>query len=70
MVVENHHFIGKIHYKWPFSLAMLNYQSVAELVTELAPMSPENDGFTAEINGFLVLKIQRYPEKSDRSSVH
>ena len=27
--MENHHAInGKIHYKWPFSIAMLNYQRV------------------------------------------
>ena len=26
--MENHHFNGKIHYKWPFSIAMLNYQRV------------------------------------------
>ena len=29
ITMENHHAInGKIHYKWPFSLAMLNYQRV------------------------------------------
>ena len=28
--MENHHAIsGKTHYKWPFSIAMLNYQRVA-----------------------------------------
>jgi|OrbCmetagenome_4_1107370.scaffolds.fasta_scaffold153233_1 hypothetical protein len=26
--MENHHFNGKIHYKWSFSIAMLNYQRV------------------------------------------
>ena len=26
--MENHHFNGKIHYNWPFSIAMLNYQRV------------------------------------------
>ena len=27
--MENHYFLyGKIHYKWPFSIAMLNYQRV------------------------------------------
>ena len=27
--MENHHFLaGKIHYKWPFSIAMLVYQMV------------------------------------------
>ena len=27
--LENHHAInGKIHYKWPFSITMLNYQRV------------------------------------------
>ena len=31
--MENHHFIvGKIHYKWQFSIAMLNYQRVAGLL--------------------------------------
>ena len=28
ITMENHHFIGKTHYKWPFSIAMLNYQRV------------------------------------------
>ena len=26
--MENHHFNGNIHYNWPFSIAMLNYQRV------------------------------------------
>ena len=27
ITMENHHAInGKTHYKWPFSIAMLNYQ--------------------------------------------
>ena len=26
--MENHNFYGNIHYKWPFSIAMLNYQRV------------------------------------------
>ena len=26
--MENHQFNGKTHYKWPFSIAMLNYQRV------------------------------------------
>ena len=31
--MENHHAInGKIHYKWPFPIAMLNYQRVSCLV--------------------------------------
>jgi len=30
IAIENHHAIyGKIHYNWPFSIAMLNYQRVA-----------------------------------------
>ena len=29
ITMENHHAInGKTHYKWPFSIAMLNYQRV------------------------------------------
>ena len=28
--MENHHFHGKIHYKWPFSIAMLVHQRVYE----------------------------------------
>ena len=28
ITMENHHFNGKIDYKWPFSIAMLNYQRV------------------------------------------
>ena len=28
ITMENHHFYGKIHYKWPFSIATLNYQRV------------------------------------------
>jgi hypothetical protein len=27
--MENHNFNGKTHYKWPFSIAMLNYQRVS-----------------------------------------
>jgi hypothetical protein len=27
-------FNGKIHYKWPFSIAMLNYQRVRENLQE------------------------------------
>ena len=27
--MENHHFNGKIHYKWPFSIAMLVYHRVS-----------------------------------------
>ena len=30
--MENHHFNGKIHYKWPFSIATLNYQRVLDVV--------------------------------------
>ena len=26
--MENHHFNGKIHYKWPFSIAMFVHQRV------------------------------------------
>jgi hypothetical protein len=29
--MENHFFYGKTHYKWPFSIAMLNYQRVKHL---------------------------------------
>ena len=28
IAMENHHFNGKIHYKWPFSIAMLVHQRV------------------------------------------
>ena len=28
IAMENHHFNGKTHYKWPFSIAMLVYQRV------------------------------------------
>ena len=28
IAMENHHFSWKIHYKWPFSIAILNYQRV------------------------------------------
>ena len=28
ITIENHHFNGKTHYKWPFSIAMLVYQRV------------------------------------------
>jgi len=27
-------FNGKIHYKWPFSIAMLNYQRVVEKISD------------------------------------
>ena len=29
--MEIHCFLWKIHYKWPFSIAMLNYQRVNEV---------------------------------------
>ena len=33
ITMENHHAInGKIHYKWPFSIAMLVYQRVINLI--------------------------------------
>ena len=42
--MENHNFNGKIHYKWPFSIATLNYQRVGEVFgdcpTRQAPGSP------------------------------
>jgi hypothetical protein len=28
ITMENHHFHGKTHCNWPFSIAMLNYQRV------------------------------------------
>ena len=32
IAMENHHFfMGKIHYKWPFSIAMLVHQRVCYL---------------------------------------
>ena len=31
IAMENHHFNGKIHYKWPFSIAMLVHQRVPEV---------------------------------------
>jgi hypothetical protein len=44
-------FNGKIHYKSPFSIAMLNYQRVcgsenmiAKVQNEIAWLSDENDG--------------------------
>ena len=30
IAMENHHFNGKIHYKWPFSIAMLVHQRVPD----------------------------------------
>jgi hypothetical protein len=30
--MENHHFAGKIEYTWPFSIAMLVYQRVVQLI--------------------------------------
>ena len=36
--MEKHHFIaGKIHYKWPFPIAMLVYQRVIEFGTGKIP---------------------------------
>jgi hypothetical protein len=29
ITMENHHFQWENHYKWPFSIAMLNYQRVS-----------------------------------------
>jgi len=37
-------FHGKIHYKWPFSIAMLNYQRVCRLM--------ENNQFCEGLNRF------------------
>ena len=34
--MENHHFNGKTHYKWPFSITTLNYQRVTYLDDEVA----------------------------------
>ena len=32
VAMEHHHAInGKIHYEWPFSIAMLNYQRVIQM---------------------------------------
>ena len=31
--MENHHFNGKIHYKWPFSIAMLVHQRASWMVS-------------------------------------
>ena len=41
--MENHYFNGKIHYKWPFSIAMLVYQRVQTSfsdTTEVPPVEP------------------------------
>ena len=35
--MENHHFNGKTHYKWPFSIAMLNYQRVFKKNRRITP---------------------------------
>ena len=37
--MENHHFNGKIHYKWSFSIAMLNYQRVNHIFDDSTPGS-------------------------------
>ena len=46
--MENHHAInGKIHYKWPFSIAMLVHQRVAGIylcLVVLAVPILKNDG--------------------------
>ena len=42
IAMENHHFIGKIHYKWPCSIAMLVHQRV--LGTGLSKPSAVSQG--------------------------
>ena len=52
--MENHHVEWEIHYKWQFSIAMLNYQRVTNLANELGhhlvdegPRSHEKRGWEA-----------------------
>ena len=44
IAMENHHFFyGKIHYKWPFSIAMLVHQRVDSIQHGQAPSSQSTD---------------------------
>ena len=39
--MENHHFNGQFHYKWPFSIAMLVYQRVLLEIFWMARFPPQ-----------------------------
>ena len=41
-------FNGKIHYKWPFSIAMLNYQRVIPNQTPQGAPAPQSSFFFDE----------------------
>ena len=51
-------FNGKIHYKWPFSIAMSNYQRVASSEPFLAVEIPHAHPFTDESHNVEVESLQ------------
>ena len=48
-------FNGKIHYKWPFSIAMLNYQRVSSYKSMWIQCSPGFGGTILQKNVLAVL---------------
>ena len=36
--MDNHFFSGKIRYKWPCSIAMLNYRRVTDMIVQYSQM--------------------------------
>ena len=64
--MENHNFNGKIHYKWQFSIAMLNYQRVFHgnpnitwMITGVPPWRIGNHKISPENRGFGLLESQK-----------
>ena len=60
--MENHHFNGKIHYKWPFSIAMLVHQWVWPKVGNQNSKESRNQGWFPPKNDqcfmfFVVLQL-------------
>ena len=44
IAIENHHFYGKTHYQWPFSIAMLNYQRLGFWIDPAGPGPVDSSG--------------------------
>ena len=52
--MENHHFHGKTHYKWPFSIAMLNYQRYIYIHAVYYHSIPHEKLMSLEVQGLKV----------------
>ena len=56
--MENHHAInGKIHYKWPFSIAMLNYRRVWANMGEMGIIWDNLTNFVRNFQGQEALSL-------------